>query len=114
GPDAHDLIEWLARQPGCNGRIGMIGASLLGLVQYLGAKEAPPSLEVILPDDAGSDNYWHLWYPGGMRPGPGRAARQSAIGAEREYAFAVAHPSYDPFWRERTVQPEDLEAIARR
>lgn len=114
GPDACDLIEWLARRPQCNGRIGMVGASLLGLVQYLAAREAPPSLQVILPDDAGSDNYWYLWYPGGMRPGPGRAARQVVLGAEKEYPLAVAHPTYDAFWRERTVQPEDLAAISGR
>lgn len=114
GPDACDLIEWLARHPECNGRIGMVGASFLGLVQYLAAREAPPSLKAILPDDAGSDNYWYLWYPGGMRPGPGRAARGAVMGAEREYALALAHPTYDAFWRERTVQAEDLAAIARR
>jgi predicted acyl esterase len=114
GTDSYDLIEWLARRPECNGRIGMFGASLLGLVQYLAAREAPPSLKVILPDDAGSDNYWYLWHPGGMSPGPGRAARQSVMGAEREYALAAAHPNFDAFWRERTVQAEDFEAIARR
>ncbi len=114
GSDTHDLIDWLRRQEGCNGRIGMVGASLLGLVQYLGAREAPPGLEVLLPDDAGSDNYWYLWYPGGMSPGPGRAARQWVGGAEREYALAMAHPNFDAFWRERTVQAQELEAIARR
>jgi uncharacterized protein len=114
GTDACDLIEWLARQPVCNGRVGMVGSSLLGLVQYLAAKDAPSSLEVILPDDAGSDNYWYLWHPGGMSAGPGRAARQSVSGAEDEFALAVAHPNYDSFWRERTVQASDLEAIARR
>ena len=112
GEDAHDLIEWLAGQSGCTGRIGMMGASLLGLAQYLAAKEAPPSLKAILPDDAGADSYWHLWYPGGMRPGPGRAARQSFGGAQNEYPLAAAHPDYDAFWRARTVQPEDLKAIA--
>ena len=114
GTDSYDLIEWLAGRPECNGSIGMVGASLLGLVQYLAAREAPPSLKVILPDDAGSDNYWYLWHPGGMRVGPGRAARRSVSGAENEYPLAVEHPDYDAFWRERTVQAEDLDAIARR
>ena len=114
GTDSYDLIEWLARLPECDGRVGMVGASLLGLVQYLAAREAPPSLKVILPDDAGSDNYWYLWYPGGMNIGHGRAGRQSVSGAQNEYPAALAHRNYDAFWRERTVQPEDLEAIARR
>ena len=112
--DTYDLIEWLACQPRCNGRVGMFGASLLGLVQYLGAREAPPSLKVILPDDAGSDNYWYLWHPGGMSAGPGRAARQLVSGAEDEYPLAVAHQNFDAFWSERTVQAAALETIARR
>lgn len=114
GTDTYDLIEWLASQPECNGKVGMFGASLLGIVQYLGAREAPPSLKVILPDDAGSDNYWHLWHPGGMSTGPGRAARQSVSGAEEEYPLAAAHPNFDAFWRERTVLSDDMEAITRR
>lgn len=114
GSDSYDLIEWLARLPECNGQVGMFGASLVGLVQYLAAKESPPSLKVLLPDDAGSDNYWYLWYPGGMNVGPGRAARQSVSGAEKEYSSAIDHRNYDAFWRERTVQPQDLEALARR
>lgn len=114
GEDAHDLIEWLAVHSGCNGRIGMMGASLLGLVQYLAAKAAPPSLKAILPDDAGSDNYWYLWYPGGTRPGPGRAARGQFAGAQNEYPLAVAHPDFDAFWRSRTIESEDLQVIARR
>lgn len=114
GRDGYDLVEWLAQRSECDGRVAMFGASLLGLVQYLAAREAPPSLKVILPDDAGSDNYWYLWHPGGMNAGPGRAARQSVSGAESEYALAVAHPDYDAFWRERSVGAEDLESIARR
>lgn len=114
GRDSYDLIEWLARLPECNGRVGMVGASLLGLAQYLAAREAPPSLKVILPDDAGSDNYWYLWYPGGMNAGRGRAGRRAVGGAESEYPAALAHRDFDAFWRERTVQPQDLEAIARR
>lgn len=112
--DSYDLVEWLAERPECNGRVGMVGASLLGLVQYLCAREAPPSLRVIVPDDAGSDNYWYLWHPGGMRSGPGRAGREAVSGAENEYRLSVAHPNYDTFWRERTVNAEDLKAIARR
>lgn len=114
GVDTHDLIVWLGQQEGCNGRLGMFGASLLGLVQYLGAREAPPGLDVLLPDDAGSDNYWYLWHPGGAAPGPGRAARRSVSGAECEYSQAIAHADYDAFWRDRTVQAQDFEAIARR
>lgn len=42
GKDGYDTIEWMAEQPWCNGKVGMIGGSLLGISQYLTAKEQPP------------------------------------------------------------------------
>jgi predicted acyl esterase len=112
GTDGYDLVEWMAKQGWCNGDVGMVGASLLGISQWLTAKEAPPHLRVVLPDDANSNTYWYLWYPGGMLPGPGRAARQFIPGAEAEYPLAIAHRNYDEFWRERTMLQEDMAQIA--
>ncbi len=33
GPDGSDTIDWIARQPWSNGRVGMSGGSYLGIVQ---------------------------------------------------------------------------------
>ena len=44
GPDGHDVIEWTANQPFANGQVGMVGASLLGISQWLAAKEYPEHL----------------------------------------------------------------------
>ena len=49
GKDGYDTIEWLARQPWSNGRIGMAGLSYLGSVQWLAAREHPPHLTCIAP-----------------------------------------------------------------
>jgi putative CocE/NonD family hydrolase len=49
GPDGYDTIEWLAKQPFSNGRIGMMGVSYLATVQWLAAREQPPSLVCIAP-----------------------------------------------------------------
>ncbi len=49
GQDGYDTVEWMAKQAWCNGRVGMVGPSLLGIAQWLTAKEAPPSLKVIVP-----------------------------------------------------------------
>ncbi len=48
-PDGYDTIEWLAKQPYANGRVGMMGVSYLGTVQWLAAREQPPSLVCIAP-----------------------------------------------------------------
>jgi putative CocE/NonD family hydrolase len=49
GKDGFDSIEWIARQPWSNGRVGMDGGSYLGTVQWLAARERPPALRCIAP-----------------------------------------------------------------
>jgi putative CocE/NonD family hydrolase len=50
--DAYDVIEWLARQPCCNGKVAMRGGSYCGYVQWAAAKEFPPHLATIVPTAA--------------------------------------------------------------
>ncbi len=114
GHDGYDTVEWMAKQPWCNGSVGMVGPSLLGISQWLTAKEAPPSLKAIVPQVACGDCYGLLWYPGSMLPGPGREARKLSPGAEAEYTTATQHRNLDAWWRERTTLPEDHAAIAAR
>ena len=45
--DGVDTIEWCARQPWCNGRVGMYGPSYLGMAQFAAAVQAPPALQTI-------------------------------------------------------------------
>jgi uncharacterized protein len=47
--DAYDIVEWLARQPYCNGKVAMWGGSYGGFVQWAAAKEGPPHLATIVP-----------------------------------------------------------------
>lgn len=46
--DGYDTIEWVARQPWCNGKVGMTGASYPGMVQWMAARERPPHLVALL------------------------------------------------------------------
>ncbi|MBP6821977.1 MAG: CocE/NonD family hydrolase [Acidobacteria bacterium] len=55
GLDGYDTIEWLARQPWCSGKVGMIGASYAGLVQWLAAVERPPHLAAMVVNVAPTD-----------------------------------------------------------
>jgi uncharacterized protein len=47
--DGYDIVEWLARQPYCNGKIAMWGGSYSGYAQWATAKELPPHLSTIVP-----------------------------------------------------------------
>jgi hypothetical protein len=47
--DAYDVIDWVARQPWCNGNVGMTGGSYLGFVQWAATKKKHPALKAINP-----------------------------------------------------------------
>ena len=47
--DGYDVVEWLARQPYCNGKVAMWGGSYAGYDQWATAKERPPHLATIVP-----------------------------------------------------------------
>ncbi|MDB5535172.1 MAG: hydrolase [Devosia sp.] len=66
GEDCHDLIEWLAVQDWCNGKVGMTGTSYLAAAQWYTAAEQPPHLAAINPVEGFNDIYRHLVQRGGM------------------------------------------------
>lgn len=47
--DGYDVVEWLAKQPYCNGKISMSGGSYAGYDQWATAQEFPPHLATIVP-----------------------------------------------------------------
>ena len=49
GRDGYDTIEWAARQPWSDGRIGTFGLSYPGQVQWFAALENPPHLKAMVP-----------------------------------------------------------------
>jgi predicted acyl esterase len=53
GEDGHDIVEWLAKQPWCDGNIGGIGMSYFAMTQVQTALEQPPHLKAIAPF------FWH-------------------------------------------------------
>jgi putative CocE/NonD family hydrolase len=53
--DGYDAVEWAARLPGANGRVGMIGHSDEGRLAWYAAVSAPPHLAALAPSAASSD-----------------------------------------------------------
>ncbi|MGD9893530.1 MAG: CocE/NonD family hydrolase [Dehalococcoidia bacterium] len=66
--DGYDCVEWAARLPWSNGRVGTTGQSYLGLTQYAIAcnDPLPPSLQAMAPVSASSDYHasW-IYHTGG-------------------------------------------------
>lgn len=61
--DGYDTIEWLAKQPWCNGQVGMMGFSHLGAAQYEAAVTAPPHLACAIPAQAPGNYYTDSLFP---------------------------------------------------
>ncbi len=49
GRDGYDVVEWLAKQSFCNGKVTMWGGSYAGFDQWTTLKEFPPHLATIVP-----------------------------------------------------------------
>ena len=50
--DSFDLIEWIARQPRCSGKVGMIGIGAFASEQFHVARQQSPHLAAIFPYDS--------------------------------------------------------------
>jgi hypothetical protein len=64
--DGYDSIEWLAVQPWSTGKVGMIGGSYVGWVQWWAAREKPPHLTTIVPNVSPPDPFFNIPYEYGV------------------------------------------------
>jgi len=62
--DIKEVIEWLAAQPYCNGKVAMWGISYMGGVQLMAASTHPPHLVSIIPVVTTIDQY--MRHPNGV------------------------------------------------
>jgi putative CocE/NonD family hydrolase len=58
--DGYDTIDWIAKQPWSNGKVGMIGGSYGGMVQWAAAAEAHPALKCIVPQVSPPDPFFNI------------------------------------------------------
>lgn len=62
GQDGYDAVEWLAAQPWSDGKVGMVGGSYLGWVQFWAAVQKPPHLVTIIPNVVPPDPFYNIPY----------------------------------------------------
>ncbi|HEY6393129.1 MAG TPA: CocE/NonD family hydrolase [Bryobacteraceae bacterium] len=134
GPDGYDTLNWIAAQPWSDGKIGMMGGSYVGIVQWRVAVLNNPHLKAIFPVVSGYDDYFDRFYstggatklghrllwlslnltpPGVPRPKfsdfinhvPLRTADRAATHQTVPFYQAVLdHPTYDAFWKALSVR----------
>jgi predicted acyl esterase len=106
GRDCYDLVEWLATQEWCTGKVGMSGTSYLAASQWFTAAERPPHLAAINPWEGVSDVYRDLVKRGGM-PDTGFAEmlqHGSFFGKNKKEDILTEverHPLMDDLWENK-------------
>jgi uncharacterized protein len=105
--DGHDLVEWFAKQPFCDGKVAMWGGSYAGFDQWAAAKELPSHLATIVPAAAAHPG---LDYPFPQNVGlsydmqwytftSGRTGQQNLFGDQKfwQTKFLDAYKKHVPF-----------------
>ena len=132
--DGDDTLNWIAKQPWSNGKVGMTGGSYLGIVQWKVALLNNPHLKAIFPWVSGDDDYRDrfystggaiklghrlLWVEENLKP-PGFEApdflkyvltlpvrRTDAVitgGQVPLLQKVLNHPDYDSFWQAISIK----------
>lgn len=125
GLDGHDLVEWAAELPWCNGRVGMTGVSYLVVVQWRVvvvqwrvAATRPPYLAAANPWEGWSDCYREYFFHGGI-PEINFTQRSCRCGTGSVEDLPAMHAAPDArgmieAWRELGSEHQWLEGHARR
>jgi putative CocE/NonD family hydrolase len=141
GPDGYDTIEWVAEQAWSDGRVGMMGGSYGGWVQWCAAAMRPPHLVTFVSASAatrwfqqvpyhnGVPTLAHLPWLFGLR---GHANQDGTLYSRWADAFLhlplyttdeligaelpvwrewLEHSRFDEFWQSRRLSPQDFAAV---
>lgn len=113
--DIYDLIDWLSRQPWCNGSVGMAGNSWLAISQINFASRLKHSaLKALAPMEALNDPYRDLECRGGS---PSNTAFHKFLMegfagpnyAENMFGMLSHRPLYDDYWESKYIHTENID-----
>ncbi len=97
--DYYDAIEWAAKQPWSNGKVGIWGSSYYAMDQYNVAQLQPPSLKAMIPTSGDVDSYRDYIYPSGGIFNTFNFVSKTVNGKWHGVdwvSVALKHPFYDP------------------
>ncbi len=110
--DGRDTLDWCGTQSWSSGRVGMLGMSHMGIVQWLAARTGSPYLKAIIPQMASADRYiYGPTYTGGVSLPyvnlPWATAHSARTRQTRE------HYNWDRFFRHLPVLTGDIQVTGR-
>ena len=101
--DGYDTVEWIAKQKWCNGKVGMLGGSALGMTTNLAATQTPPHLVcgyvVVAPASARRNTV----YMGGVYRKEMNDGWLTAMNARPSIDETMKHPPASPHWDWREI-----------
>jgi len=102
--DGVDTLEWIVKQPWCNGKIGTTGGSALGITQLAMAGTGTELVTCQHITVAAPDLYRDAVFPGGVFK---KAMIEDWLRQTHHSPDALkiwtSHPTYDDYWRERNL-----------
>ena len=111
--DGHDVVEWIAAQPWCSGKVGMTGNSWLAISQWFIAATRPAHLAAIAPWEGFTDLYGHHLAIGGVPDAgfsryifellPGNGQVEDIAGMIERY------PLMNNYWKTKSARVEDIQ-----
>ncbi len=118
--DGYDLIEWIARQPWCDGNVGLVGISYYACIQIIIAAEQPPHLKAIFPWEVFYDLYrqvatdegvinpmiYRLFSGRGMDAGPTHGAGYAPKNVVSATIKNTPPKELEKLWQERLKDPD--------
>ncbi|MGH8373018.1 MAG: CocE/NonD family hydrolase [Gammaproteobacteria bacterium] len=138
GDDADDVINWIARQSWCNGKVGMYEGSYTGFVQWSAVRHPPAALKTIVPqvpvmpgfDFPMENNVHSSWALSWSNDILGNSPLPQNLNVDwyaKGAAFAdidrmaghpnhlfqlwLKHPAYDSYWRSLVPTPQEYAAL---
>lgn len=103
--DGYDTVEWLAKQPWSNGKVGTYGGSQGGTSQNFLAANQPPHLVAQYLTDYGVSLFHDAYREGGITRARRFLERNVIHARVREDGIAamndqLQHPAYDDWWKQ--------------
>lgn len=108
--DGYDTVEWIAKQPWSNGRVGMFGASAMGIAANLAAMANPPHLVAAFVMVARSSAYEQSSFMGGVFRKEMNEDWLKRQKAEWVLAETFKHQDYDGYY-DRAEMPKHWEQV---
>jgi len=103
GDDGRAALAWVLDQTWCDGRVAAVGASALGIADYLLAPGAGPGLRAMFAAAASADLYHYAFFQGGAVREADASNWLDGLGLGDFYDEIREHRTWDSWWQEPDV-----------